>query len=164
MPDPPRLRLLHDQVLVEPIRKFERFEAKSPTGLLFLPDNPQRNRSTEFFWWGRVTLVGPGDAYRYRAKLGRHDERNAYQRPDGARFPMEVKPGDVVLYERRPWGDVMLEGREYTIIHEQQHIAGFAQRMVTTGWSDPAAELKPGDRWTADLGDGRVVSGVLPNA
>ena len=124
MPVPPKIRLLHDQVLVEPIRKLERFETKTPSGLLFLPDNPERDKATEFFWWGRVILTGPGDAYRYRAKLGRHDERYAYQRPGGSRFPMDTQSGDIVLYERRPWGDVTLEGREYTIVHEQQHIAG----------------------------------------
>ena len=123
MPEPPKLRLLHDQVLVEPLRKFERFEEKSPSGLLFLPSNPERGCS-EFFWWGRVILVGPGDAYRYRSKLGAHDERYAYQRPGGGRFPMDTQPGDIVLYERRPWGDVTLDGHEYTIVHEQQHIAG----------------------------------------
>jgi len=128
---PPALRLLHDQVLVEPIRKLEHWESKTASGLLFVPDNPDRDKSTEFYWWGRVVLTGPGDAYRYKPKLGPHDERTAYAPPHGKRFPMDVKAGDVVLYERRPWADIELEGREFTILHETQHIAGIAREATT---------------------------------
>ena len=133
MPEAPALRLLHDQVLVEPLRKLERFEDMSASGLLFLPNNPNRDKSIEFLWWGRVILTGPGDKYRYRRKLGWHDERFAYQHASG-RFPMDVKRGDIVLYERRPWGDVTLEGREYTIIHEEQHISVIVQRQPKADW------------------------------
>jgi co-chaperonin GroES (HSP10) len=159
MPKAPALRLLNDQVLVQPLRKYERFESKNPGGLLFLPDNPQRDRQMEFFWWGRVVLIGLGDKYRYRRKLGPHDERFAYQHATG-RFPMDTQPGDIVLYERRPWGDVTLEGHEYTIIHEEQHIAGVLSHA--DGWADSAKALRPGDRWTADLENGEVLSGVVP--
>jgi co-chaperonin GroES (HSP10) len=139
MPPAP-IRLLHDQVLVEPLRKFERFEDMTPSGLLYVPSNPKRDyelaglntrahqRSTEFLWWGRVILTGPGDKYRFRDKVKDGYYREAYQRRDGQRWPVEVQPGDIVLYERRPWADVKLGGREFTIVHEQQHINGYVRQ------------------------------------
>jgi len=129
LPTAPALRLLHDQVLVEPLRKLERWESKTVSGLLFVPDDPKRDKTTEFFWWGRVALTGPGDAYRYKSKLGYHDERFAYRHPTG-RFPMDTHRGDIVLYERRPWGNVLIEGKEYSILHEEQHIAVIVERAA----------------------------------
>ena len=140
MPTAPGLRLLHDQVLVEPIRKLERWESKTASGLLFVPDDPKREKKTEFYWWGRVILTGPGDAYRYKTKLGKHDERFAYA-PKHGRFPMNCNRGDIVLYERRPWGDVTLEGHEYTIIHEQQHIAVIVEKEPRALFADVVALL-----------------------
>src|ERR1017187_10362408 len=105
MPEAPGIRLLNDQVLIEPLKKFERFEDKTPSGLLWLPNNPVRDKSIEFLWLGRVILVGPGDKWRYRKNVSDTYTREAYIRRNGARWPIDLKPGDVVLYERRPWGD-----------------------------------------------------------
>lgn len=133
MPPAPPLRLLADQVLIEPLRKFERFEEKSASGLLYLPSNPERDKSVEFLWWGRVVLVGPGDKYRYprQFKTTEERERRCYARKDGGRFPMELQPGDVVLFERRPWGNWAYEGREFTIVHEEQHVSGYWREEST---------------------------------
>jgi co-chaperonin GroES (HSP10) len=38
------------------------------------------------------------------------------------RWPIHVKPGDLVLYERRPWAEVELDRKRYVILHEEQHI------------------------------------------
>ncbi len=128
MPTVSDLALLADQVLVKPLRQVERFERKSPSGLLFLPDQPERDRKREFFWEGLVVAVGPGDRWNYGKPRDDGPNRPPY-RPvvamhDGSeRFPMHVKPGDHILYDRRPWGDIVLDGQEYTVLHEEQHIA-----------------------------------------
>jgi co-chaperonin GroES (HSP10) len=54
---------------------------------------------------GIVVECGPGD------KLKRGD-----------RAPMNVKPGDQVLYQRAPANVVSFDGVEYDLLHEEQHI------------------------------------------
>jgi len=55
---------------------------------------------------GVVEKCGPGD--KKRSDFSRHD--------------MNVRPGDVVLYSRSPANEVRLNGVEYQLAHEQQHI------------------------------------------
>lgn len=109
---------LADQVLVEPIRELERFEARTASGL-YIAQNPQRDKN-DFLWLGRVIKCGPGDAVR-EGSVRPDGSRAAYQAP-GGRWPMHVAAGDQVLYERRTWGDVRLDEETYTVLHEEQHI------------------------------------------
>src|ERR1043166_5721028 len=57
--------LLFDQVLVEPIEteQKEHFDNKTASGLLFIPQKPERDRGREVFYKARVVKVGPGDKY-----------------------------------------------------------------------------------------------------
>jgi co-chaperonin GroES (HSP10) len=149
-------RLLNDQILVEPIRKLERFE--SQRNGLFLANNPERDKQREFYHLGRVVKCGPGDSVREGSKIQDDGSRIAYAAPreacencdcvgsvwmedltgDGVfgnvdcpvcdgkgtlpgRWPMHVKEGDIILYERRPWAVVELDGRQFLVLHEEQH-------------------------------------------
>ena len=44
------------------------------------------------------------------------------KRLDNSRIAINVQPGDIVLYDRVPANDVRLNGVEYTLCHEEQHI------------------------------------------
>jgi co-chaperonin GroES (HSP10) len=117
------LRLLHDQVLVEPLQEFvpERFERK--VGLLWTPDKPKR-QTGEILWLGRVVLCGPGDKYKYgpvRTEMW-GVSRKVIPRPGGGRWPMHVKVGDLVVYERRPWAEIQWNGKTCCVFHEEQHL------------------------------------------
>lgn len=123
------IELMGDQVLVEPIEdaQRERFEAMTPSGLLFIPQKAERDKKREVFRRGRVVACGPGDKYG-QGKV-RNDACGPYipaiafsKEFPGGRFPMSVKPGDVVLYERRAGTDVNLNGTTYVVLHEEQHV------------------------------------------
>ena len=111
---------LADQIVVQLFRKLERYERKSQSGLIFLPDNPQRDKKREFFYFGRVVKAGPGDAYR-EGSPRKDGSRACYAAPDG-RFPMHVKEGDVVAFERRPHAVHNFDGLTHVILHEEQHV------------------------------------------
>lgn len=70
------------------------------SSILFVPDKPTGMRL------GRVMKVGPGDI---DAKTGK-------------RHPMHVKVGDKIAWWRCPANEVRLNGKDYTFLHEQQHI------------------------------------------
>ncbi len=114
-----QFRLLNDQVLVEPIRKLERFDQQRNG--LFLASNPERDKQREVFHMGRVVKCGPGDSVR-EGKVQPDGSRIAYACPDSGRWPMHVAEGDIVLYERRPWAVVELEERQFIVMHEEQHL------------------------------------------
>lgn len=121
----PTIRLLDDQLLVEPLGQPERFSNKR--GLLWIPDNPERDKRSEFSHLGKVVAVGPGAKYIYGA-VRADGSRPAYEPKDGGRFPMNVQIGDTVLYERRPWGEIDHEGKHYVILVEAQHIVGIVEK------------------------------------
>lgn len=60
---------------------------------------------------GVVEKCGPGDKIHAASPLGGHHDRQ----------PMNVKPGDIVLYDRVPANDVNIKGQMYTLGHEEQH-------------------------------------------
>jgi hypothetical protein len=123
----PGIRLLNDQVLVEPIRVAERFE--NFDGLLWKPQIEARNRKTEFCWLGRVVLCGPGDKYKYAPGIRPDGTRRAIPHPAGGRYAMEVNVGDLVLYERRPWAEIRLEDKDYVVLIEEQHIVAYDEQI-----------------------------------
>lgn len=129
--DAEQLELTGDQVLVEPIEdeQRERFDQMTPSGLLYLPAKPERDKKREFHRRGRVVKCGPGDKYGHgKVKAdpvtGPYVPAIAFAKefPNG-RFPLSVKPGDLVLYERRAGSDINLNGKTYVILLEEQHIA-----------------------------------------
>lgn len=91
-----KLRPLSDKVLLQ------RVEAEAVTaGGIVLPDSAKEKSSK-----GKVIEVGPG-------KL----------KDDGTRTQMQVKKGDIVLFES--WGpkEIKLDGQEYLIVDENSIIA-----------------------------------------
>jgi co-chaperonin GroES (HSP10) len=108
---------LYDYVLVEPLP-----EGHTTQGSLYLP---QITRDARGFaphldcalLRGRVVAVGPGDLTR---KLS--DGRHAFLRPGGARFPMQVTTGNIVVYPHRGGQDVTIEGKRYVLLHEEQSV------------------------------------------
>lgn len=131
------VRPMYDFVLVERLPDEQ-------GGLVAAPD---RKTFEPALRRGRVVAVGPGDGlflvfcrscYLMRtrkhdaASLGRCAEcgrkeaflsRDAAQRLfPGCRCEMNCALGDVVLYPRVPANDVRIDEREYTFLHEEQHV------------------------------------------
>ncbi|MFI4912873.1 MAG: co-chaperone GroES [Sedimentisphaeraceae bacterium JB056] len=91
-----KLKPLADKVLLK------RVEASSVTaGGIVLPDSAKERSSR-----GEVINVGPG-------KL----------KDDGTRSEMNVKKGDIVLFESYAPREVKLDGEEYIIVDESSIIA-----------------------------------------
>jgi chaperonin GroES len=91
-----KIRPLADKVLLK------RLEAEAVTaGGIVLPDTAKEKSSR-----AEVVSVGPG-------KLN----------DDGSRTEMQVKPGDVVLFESYAPRDVKVDGEEFMIIDESSIIA-----------------------------------------
>lgn len=114
-----RFRLLMDRVLVEHIgAATERFETK--TGSLWTPDKPAEGPDAPLLM-GRVVKVGPGDKYKWRA-TDKDGHREAFAHKNGHRWPMAVKVGEVVLYSRWQGNVVNLDGKEYLVFIDEQHL------------------------------------------
>jgi len=90
------LRPLHDRIIV---RRLEEGEQKS--GAIIIPDTakekPQR---------GEVIAAGSG-------KL----------KDDGKRVPLDVKPGDQILFGKYTNQEVKVDGEEYLIMREDDVLA-----------------------------------------
>ena len=90
------VRPLHDRIIV---RRLEEGEQKS--GGIIIPDTakekPQR---------GTVVAAGGG-------KIGK----------DGARIPLDVKAGDLILFGKYTSQEVKLDGEEYLIMREDEVLA-----------------------------------------
>lgn len=87
---------LFDNVLIEP----EEAEERTASGIL-LPDTAKEKPQT-----GKVVAVGSG-------KVG----------PKGDKHPMVVKVGDVVLYKKWGGNEVKIEGKEYTLVSQEDVLA-----------------------------------------
>ncbi|MCS6830460.1 MAG: co-chaperone GroES [bacterium] len=87
------LRPIGDKVVVE---VFE--EEEKTAGGIFLPDTAKKKPQE-----GRVVAVGPGRVLQ-----------------DGARAPMSVKVGDRVIFSKYGGNEVEVDGKEYTILDEDQ--------------------------------------------
>jgi chaperonin GroES len=91
-----KVRPLHDRILVTRIDA----EAKTPGGII-IPDTA-REKPQE----ARVVAVGPG-------KTG----------DDGKRVPLDVKPGDRILFGKYTGNDVVIDGEDHLIMREEDVLA-----------------------------------------
>jgi chaperonin GroES len=93
------VRPLHDRIIV---RRLEEGEQKS--GAIIIPDTakekPQR---------GEVIAAGSGKV-----------------KDDGKRVPLDVKPGDHILFGKYSSQEVKLDGEEYLIMREDEVLAVIA--------------------------------------
>jgi chaperonin GroES len=87
------LRPIGDKVVVE---VFE--EEEKTAGGIFLPDTAKKKPQE-----GRVVAVGPGRVLQ-----------------DGTRAPMSVKVGDRVIFSKYGGNEVEVDGKEYTILDQDQ--------------------------------------------
>lgn len=87
-----KIQPLFDNVLIEPLEA----EEKTASGIL-LPDSAKEKPQT-----GKVIAVGKG-------KVG----------PKGDTHPMVVKVGDTVMYKKWGGNEVKLEGKEYTLVGQE---------------------------------------------
>jgi len=86
-----KIRPLNDRILVKRLEE----EAKTAGGII-IPDTAKEKPAE-----GEIIAVGPG-------KLNDHGER----------VPMDVKPGDRVLFSKYGGTDVKIEGEDYLIMRE----------------------------------------------
>ncbi|HSD99076.1 MAG TPA: co-chaperone GroES [Patescibacteria group bacterium] len=93
-----KVQPLFDNVLIEPTEAEER----TASGIL-LPDTAKEKPQT-----GKVVAVGEG------------------KEKDGKMVPVVVKVGDVVLYKKWGGNEVKLEGKEYTLV-SQEDILGIVK-------------------------------------
>jgi chaperonin GroES len=86
---------LHDRVLV---RRLE--EKQTAKGGIIIPDTAKEKPQE-----GEVIAVGAGKIEK------------------GKRVPLDVKPGDRILFGRYSGNDITLEGEEYLILREEDILA-----------------------------------------
>ncbi|MFA4831257.1 MAG: co-chaperone GroES [Patescibacteria group bacterium] len=91
------IKPLGDHVLVKPVKE----EEVTKSGIV-LPDTVDKEKKME----GEVVAVGPG-------KVGK----------DGARVPMEVKVGDIILFKKWGGDEVEIDEVEYKIIAQEDVLA-----------------------------------------
>jgi chaperonin GroES len=87
------IRPLHDRVIVKRIE-----ETETKRGALFIPDSAKEKPQQ-----GEVKAVG----------TGRLSEK-------GDRVPMEVKPGDRILFGKYGGSEVKVDGEEWLILREDE--------------------------------------------
>jgi chaperonin GroES len=86
-----RMRPLHDRVIVKRIQEEERTK-----GGIIIPDTAKEKPQE-----GRVVAVGPG------------------KREDGKVIAPEVKAGDRILFGKYAGNEIVLDGEEHVIMHEE---------------------------------------------
>lgn len=94
-----RLRPLGDRVLVKALEKKDEIR-----GGLIIPDTAKEKPQE-----GEIIAAGKG-------KVG----------DDGKVIPMDVKPGDKILYGKYSGTEIKIEGQEYLIMH-QDDILGIVE-------------------------------------
>ena len=87
------IRPLHDRVIVKRIE-----EGETKRGVLFIPDSAKEKPQQ-----GEVKAAG----------TGRLSEK-------GERVPMEVKPGDRILFGKYGGSEVKVDGEEWLILREDE--------------------------------------------
>ncbi len=90
------LRPLHNRIVVERVEQKEQKQ-----GSIIVPDSAKEKPQE-----AAVIAVGPG----------KYDK-------NGKRQPLDVKVGDVVLLGKYSGNDVTIDGREYTILSEDEVLA-----------------------------------------
>ena len=91
-----KIQPLADRVVVRALE-----EAEQMRGGLYIPDTAKEKPQE-----GEIVAVGPGKV-----------------NDDGGRSPMEVKPGDRVLYGKYSGTEVTVDGDEYLILRESDVLA-----------------------------------------
>ena len=91
------IKPLSDHILIEPIKE----EEKTKSGIL-LPDTAEKERSEQ----GRVIAVGPGR----KTSIGKV-------------IPMEIKPGQKVLFTKYGPNEIKVEDKEYLIAKQEDILA-----------------------------------------
>lgn len=95
---------LFDNVLIKPLEA----ETKTDSGI-FLPDSAKEKPQV-----GEVMAIGP----EYKTKDGvRH------LKSDGKYTPVAVKVGDKVMYKKWGGSEVKIEGKEWTIVGQDDILA-----------------------------------------
>jgi chaperonin GroES len=90
------IRPLHDRVIVKRVE-----EAETKKGVLFIPDSAKEKPQQ-----GEVKAAG----------TGRLNEK-------GDRVPMEVKPGDRILFGKYGGSEVKVDGEDWLILREDEILA-----------------------------------------
>ena len=92
-----KIKPLSDHILIEPIKE----EEKTKTGIL-LPETAEKERPEQ----GRVIAVGPGK-----------------KKKDGGFVPLDVKPGQKVLFTKYGPNEIKVNDKEYLIAKEEDILA-----------------------------------------
>ncbi len=92
-----QIKPLSDHILIEPIKE----EEKTKTGIL-LPETAERERPEQ----GKVIAVGPGK-----------------KNEDGKIIPIDVKPGQTVLFTKYGPNEIKVDEKEYLIAKEEDILA-----------------------------------------
>lgn len=92
-----KIKPISNHILIEPIKE----EEKTKTGIL-LPDTAEKEKPEQ----GKVIAVGPG-------------RKNS----SGKVFPMDVKPGDKVLFTKYGPSEIKVDDKEYLIAKEEDILA-----------------------------------------
>jgi chaperonin GroES len=90
-----KLKPLHDRILIKIIEESEKTK-----GGIIIPDTAKEKPSE-----GEVVAVGPGIINK-----------------DGKRNPLEVKPGDKILFSKYSGDEVKIDGKDLMIIKEEDVI------------------------------------------
>ena len=89
-------RPLHDRILVQRIE-----EGEQKVGGIIIPDSAKEKPQQ-----GKVVAVGSGKV-----------------KDDGARIPLDVKAGDLILFGKYSGQEIKLDGDEYLIMREDEVLA-----------------------------------------
>ncbi len=92
-----KIKPLSDHILIEPIKE----EEKTKAGIL-LPDTAEKERPEQ----GKVIAVGPGK----KDKTGKS-------------IPLDVKPGDTVLFTKYGPSEIKVDNKEYLIAKQEDVLA-----------------------------------------
>ena len=88
-----KARPLHDRILVQRVE-----ETEQKVGGIIIPDTAKEKPQQ-----GKVIAVGSGKI-----------------KDDGTRIPMDVKPGDLLLFGKYSGQEIKLDGVEYLIVREEE--------------------------------------------
>ena len=100
------LKPLGDRVVVDHVE-----QADKTAGGVFLPDTAKEKPQE-----GRVLAVGTGRTL-----------------DNGTKLPMDVKPGDKIIYSKYSGSEIKVDGKEYLIISEKDVLAVFTDEKVGAG-------------------------------
>ena len=89
------IKPLFDKIVVEAVESEEK-----TAGGLFLPDSAKEKRQS-----AKVLAVGPGGMV------------------DGKEVTMQIKVGDIILYNKYAGSDFKLDGKEVTILRQSDVLA-----------------------------------------